>query len=133
MSKSIKKNLGLDYNQADEYKKVYGLDKNQVDGKIYNVLKPIFDNLTEEIRRASIFFTKQYPNANIKRVILTGGTAQMPGLLLYMANNLDLEVEIANPFRFVSVVPKVSTPPAPKITDEAPIYSTAFGLALKEV
>lgn len=133
MSKSIQQTLGLDYNQADEYKKVYGLDKNQVDGKIYNVLKPIFDNLTEEIRRASIFFTKQYPNANIKRVILTGGTAQMPGLLLYMANNLDLEVEIANPFRFVSVVPKVSTPPAPKITDEAPIYSTAFGLALKEV
>jgi type IV pilus assembly protein PilM len=132
VTKSIQQTLGLDYNQADEYKKVYGLDVSQVDGKIYGIIKPLMDTLVDEIKRASIFFTKQYPNANIKRVILTGGSAQMPNLLLFMANSLDLEVEVANPFRFVTTLSK-SPQEITKLNEEGPIYSSAFGLALKEV
>ncbi|OGC68701.1 hypothetical protein A2415_01975 [candidate division WWE3 bacterium RIFOXYC1_FULL_39_7] len=132
MTKSIQQTLNLDYNQAEEYKKVYGLDKNQVDGKIFEVVKPHIDNIISEVKRASIFFTKQQPNANIKRVILTGGTAQMPGLLLYMANNLDLEVEVANPFRDIILGPH-ALQQNPSLNELGPIFSTAYGLALKEV
>lgn len=130
VTKSIAQSLNLDYSQADEYKKVYGLDKNQVDGKIFEVVKPIVDNVISEIKRASIFFTKQYPDATIKRVILSGGTAQMPGLLLYMANNLDLEVEIANPFKKVEFSPKVEQVKN-QLLEQGSIYAISMGLALK--
>jgi len=130
ITKSIAQDLNLDYSQAEEYKKVYGLDKNQVDGKIFTVVKPIVDNIVSEIKRASIFFTKQYPDATIKRVILAGGTAQMPGLLLHMANNLDLEVEIANPFRKVEFSPKVEQVKS-QLIEQSSIYAIAMGLALK--
>ncbi|RJR27394.1 type IV pilus assembly protein PilM [candidate division WWE3 bacterium] len=132
MTRSIQQSLNLDYNQAEEYKKVYGMDKNQVDGKIYDVVKPHIDSMIEEVKRASIFFTKQQPNANIKRVILTGGAAQMPGLLLYMASNLDLEVEVANPFRDLILGPKAQQK-NPSLLEQGPIFSSAYGLALKEV
>ena len=132
LTKSIQQGLNLDNAQADEYKKIYGMDPNQVDGKIFDVLKPVIDNIIIEVKRASLFFTNHNPSANIKRVILSGGTAQMPGLLLYMAKNIDLEVELANSFKNLHISPKLVTQKN-TIQDQSLIYSTAVGLALKEV
>ena len=132
ISRAIQQGLNLDYSQADEYKKVYGIDPNQVDGKIYEVVKPIIDNVLTEVKRASLFFTKQNPGANMKRVILTGGTAQMPGLLSYMAGNLDLEVEVSNPLKYVELSSRLEKQRA-AFLEEGPIFSTPIGLALKEV
>lgn len=132
LTKTLQQNLGLDYNQANEYKKAYGMDKNQADGKVFNALKPQVDNIISEVQRAAIFFTKQQPNATIKRVILTGGTAQLPGLLLYLASSMDYEVELANPFRDLKISPKVMQLD-PKFMEHGPVFSTALGLALREM
>jgi type IV pilus assembly protein PilM len=132
ISRAIQQGLNLDYGQADEYKKVYGIDQNQVDGKIYEVVKPIVDNILTEVKRAGLFFTKQNPGANMKRVILTGGTALMPGMLSYMASNLDMEVELANPLKYVELSGKLEDQRA-VFMEQGPIFSTPIGLALKEV
>ena len=132
LTRAIQQELSLDYTQAEEYKKAYGLDNNQVDGKIYNVLKPMFDNIILEIKKSRIFFTTQNPSVNINRVILSGGTALMPGLLFYMANNLDLEVELSNPWKNIQLSPKLA-PQRDLLIEQGPLFSTCVGLALKEV
>jgi type IV pilus assembly protein PilM len=132
LTRSIQQGLDLDYNQAEEYKRAYGLDSNHADGKIYNILKPLFDNIVMEIKRSKIFFTSHNPNVNINRVILCGGTALMPGLLFYMATNLDLEVELANPWRNIVLSPKVETRKE-NLFEQGPILATSVGLALKEI
>jgi type IV pilus assembly protein PilM len=132
LTRALKQTLNLDQNQAEEYKKTYGMERAQVDGKVYDVLKPHIDSIISEVQRASIFFTKQQPNASIKRVILSGGTAQMPGLLLYLASNIDFEVETASPFKNFQLSPKVAQQD-PKLMDHSPVYSTAIGLALKDL
>lgn len=132
ISKSLQQQLALDSNQADEYKKVYGLDRTHFEGKIYDVIKPIIDSIIAEIKRASLFFTNNNPSATIKRVILTGGTALMPGLLYYVANNLDLEVELANPLKGLEISSRLKDK-ANLLKQQAPLFSTAIGLALKEV
>jgi type IV pilus assembly protein PilM len=132
ISRAIQQGLNLDYGQADEYKKVYGIDQNQVDGKIYEIARPIIDNVLTEVKRAGLFFTKQNPGANMKRVILTGGTALMPGMLSYMASNLDMEVELANPLKYVELSGKLEDQRA-VFMEQGPIFSTPIGLALKEV
>ncbi len=132
LTKAIQQQLNLDYTQAEEYKKVYGMDSNQVDGKIFNVLHPLFDNIVNEIKRSRIFFTTHNPNVTINRVILSGGTALMPGLLFYMANNLDLEVELANPWKNIVLSPKLDSQ-RDFLLGHGAIYSTPVGLALKEV
>jgi type IV pilus assembly protein PilM len=106
------------------------LDKLQAEGKVYDVLKPITDNLIMEVKRASVFFTKHSPSATIKRVILSGGTALMPGLLSYIANNLDMEVQIANPLKNMVISPKLEKQKA-SLVEHAATYSTAIGLAMK--
>lgn len=131
LTRAIQQELSLDYTQAEEYKKAYGLDSNQAEGKIFNVLKPMFDNIILEIKKSRIFFTTQNPNVNINRVILSGGTALMPGLLFYMANNLDLEVELSNPWKTIQLSPKLAAQKQ-LLIEQGPLFSTCVGLALKE-
>jgi type IV pilus assembly protein PilM len=132
LTRAVQQGLSLDIMQAEEYKKVYGMDQNQVEGKVYNLLKPLIDNIVVEVQRASLFFTNHNSSANIKRVILTGGTALMPGLLLYIARSLEYEVELANPIRNIAVSPKLEEQKN-ILMQLGPIYSTAIGLALREV
>ncbi len=130
MTKAIQQSLNLDTNQAEEYKKAYGMDPLQADGKIFSVLKPMVDSLILEMKRATVFFTKHNPSANIKRVILTGGTAQMPELLTYIAKNVDFEVQLANPLANFQFSSKLE-PQKKNILQESSLYSAVAGLALR--
>ena len=132
ITKAIQQELNLDVQQAEEYKKVYGMDPMQAEGKIFNVIRPIMDNLILEIKRATVFFTKHNSSANIKRLILTGGTALMPELLTYVAKNVDFEVQLANPLANFQFSQKLE-PRRKDLSQDGPMYSTAVGLALREV
>ena len=130
LTKSIQQTLGLELAQAEEYKKAYGLDQSQGDGKVYEVLKPVIDSLILEVKRANVFFSKHNSSDTINRVMITGGTALMPGLLMYMASNLDLEVQVANPVANLIVSSKLEKRKN-ELIEQAPRYSTAIGLALR--
>jgi type IV pilus assembly protein PilM len=132
MTKTIMQNLDLDHGQAEEYKKVYGLDEFQGEGKVAQSITPVMDNLVTKVRRAIIFFTNHNPSASIKRVVMSGGTALMPNLLSYMANKLDLEVLLANPLNDIEISPKLEKRKQNLIEDAAS-YSSSIGLALRGV
>lgn len=132
ITKAAQQNLSLEYAQAEEYKKTYGLDSNQAEGKVYEAIKPVIDNILAEIKRSKIFYTTHNPSVNINKVILTGGTALMPGLLFYIANNLDLEVELANPWRNIQISPKIEAQKQ-QLMELGPVFVSSVGLALKEV
>lgn len=132
LTRAVEQELSLDTQQAEEYKRAYGLDQSQADGKVYNAIKPVFDNILMEIKRSKIFYTTHNPNVMIKKVILSGGSALMPGLLFYIANNLDVEVELANPWRAIQL-PQNLESHKDTLMDHGPMYVTAVGLALKEV
>ncbi len=132
ITKAIQQELNLDVQQAEEYKKIYGMDPMQVESKIFNVIKPVVDNLILEIKRATVFFTKHNSSASIKRLILTGGTALMPELLTYIAKNVDFEVQLANPLANFQFSSKIESK-RKDLTLDGPMYSTAVGLALREI
>lgn len=131
LTRAISQDLNLDFNQADEYKKTYGLDSSHFEGKVFNSISSIFDNVISEITRSKIFFNTRNPDVNIRRVIISGGTALMPGLLFYLATKLDLEVELAQPWRNIVFSPKIESQ-RETLNDIGPMFVTAVGLALKE-
>lgn len=55
----------------------------------------------------------------------------MPGLFFYMASNLDLEVELANPWKIIQFSDK-NAARKNSLLEEGPVYATSVGLALKE-
>jgi len=132
LTRAVAQTLNLEFAQAQEYKETYGLDSSQADGKVFNAIKPVFDSVLAEIKRSKVFYTTHNPSVIINRVILAGGTALMPGLLFYVANNLDMEVELANPWRNVLFSPKLMSQKE-ALMDQAPLYVTPVGLALKGI
>lgn len=98
LTKALETAIGLNTNQAEEYKRSYGLDPAQFQGKVAEVLTPSVGLLLTEIRKAVQFFTNQRPQQQLQRVVLSGGTALLPNLAQHVTNQLGVEVLISAPF-----------------------------------
>lgn len=125
LTRAIAQNFNFDINQAEEYKKVYGMQEDQLEGKLFMSLKPIIDVIVTEGRRVIQAHEAQNKQRPIKRIVLTGGGASMPGLVTYITNFLGLEVQEADPWYGLSFDNNLKN----KLTSEGPAYSIAAGLA----
>lgn len=128
LTRTLSQHFNFEFLQAEEYKKVYGLLEDQLEGKVFETLKPVVDIICGETKRVVQSFQVKYPQNPIKRIILSGGGAKMPGLVIYLANTLDLEVQEADPWYTVSKDQNLTG----KLTQDAPSYSVAVGLAMRE-
>lgn len=128
LTRSLAQHFNFDPAQAEQYKRIYGLKEDQLEGKVYEALKPITDIIAAEGKRVIQAFETKYPSSPVKRVVLSGGGAKMPGLVVYLANIWGLEVQEADPW--YSIVKDQSS--VLKLSQDAPSYSVAVGLALRE-
>lgn len=127
LTRAISQYLNFEYIQSEEYKKVYGMLENQLGGKIYQILKPLVDIIVSEAQRVSQAFHAKNPQNPIKRVVLTGGGAKLPGLVVYLATSLGMEVQEADPWYFIEKDSSLQN----KLTADALNYTVAVGLALR--
>ena len=98
LSKALQQSIGLDANQAEQYKRTYGLDETQFQGKVRQALEPGTRALTTEVVKAMRFFANQAGSEAVQRVLLSGGTAQLPGFVQYMTEQVGVEVLVVAPF-----------------------------------
>lgn len=129
LARAVAQDLGFEVEQAEEYKKVYGLEKNKLEGKIFKAIAPVFNLIINEIKRSIEFYRQKDPENSIKRLVLSGGTAKLPGLAVYLAKIFGLEVQIINPWQNIEREEKLF----PNIEEDAPFYTAAVGLALKDI
>ncbi len=127
IARSVAVELGLEFNQAEEYKKSYGLDESKLEGKVVKAIKPVIDLITAEIKRVLAFYETHGSQEPVKRVVLSGGTAMLPGLVHNFTLSLGLEVQVGNPFANISLTEKQKL----EIGENTALYTTAVGLALK--
>lgn len=127
LARGVANDLGFEVDQAVEYMKTYGLDATQLEGKVMQAIKPVFDVVVNEVRRALAYYAGKYPDKPVKRIVLAGGTAKLPGIVIYLAEALGLEVQVGNPWDGIALPPNISK----KLIDEGTSYSIAVGLALK--
>ncbi len=128
LTRAIAQQFSFELSQAEEYKKVYGLMPDQLEGKVFQALKGVVDIIVDETRRVVQAFQTKNSQNGIKRVVLAGGGAKLPGFVIYLANNLGLEVQEADPWYFVAKDKSITG----KLSAEGPLYSVAVGLALRE-
>jgi type IV pilus assembly protein PilM len=128
INRAIATDLALTPEQAEEYKKAYGISDQTLGGKIGKAAEPILSSILAEVKKAISFYNQKYGNTDvIRQILLSGGTAKLPGIELYFAQNSGIETVTANPWKVLAPqeVPK-------DILDNAPDYSVAVGLAMKE-
>ncbi|KKQ66426.1 MAG: hypothetical protein US86_C0005G0037 [Candidatus Daviesbacteria bacterium GW2011_GWA2_38_24] len=128
LTRTISQTLSFEFSQAEEYKKVYGLLEDQLEGKLVQVIKPIINVIISEAKKVIQSHESQNPQRAVKRVVLTGGGAQLPGLVIYFANSLGLEVQEGDPWFSISKDPKLQA----KLSEQAALFSVAAGLSLRE-
>jgi type IV pilus assembly protein PilM len=126
LSRALVQGLGFHQNQAEEFKKTYGLDRRHLEGKIVEAVRPIMDTIVSEIKRAVAFYQEKYHNERVDEVILSGGTARLPGMVVYMAEQIGIEAQLANPWVGIRMDPRFAA-----LQNEGAVFSVAVGLALK--
>lgn len=102
LTKALETSIGLDASQAEQYKRSYGLDGSQFQGKVKEALLPAVNMLLTEIRKSVQFFINQNPQESVQRVVLSGGTALLPGLVQHITDELGVEVLVSSPFSGMS-------------------------------
>ncbi len=63
---------------------------------------PVLDIATE-VRRSLDFYRRQHRNEPIDRIVMTGGSANIPGLTQLMTDETGVTTEIGNPFRYLEM------------------------------
>lgn len=127
-TRAVAQGLGIEANQAEEYKKTYGLSGTQLEGRVRGSLDPVFRVVVDEIKKAVHFYQTEEQGDSPTSVILTGGTSSMPEMATLLTKYLGLEVVIGNPFENVKMEPEV----AKTIQPFVPLYAVATGLAKRE-
>ncbi|KKS98401.1 MAG: type IV pilus biogenesis protein PilM, type IV pilus assembly protein PilM [Candidatus Gottesmanbacteria bacterium GW2011_GWA2_43_14] len=129
LTRAISEELGFDFAQAEEYKNTYGMDESKLEGKIYKIVTPFFNNIFTEMEKNIAYFKEEYPKEELMTVVILGGTAKMPGLMLSTTKNIGINSQISNPFINIQANEEILN----SLTADSPIYTTAVGLALKEL
>lgn len=112
--------------QAEEYKKTYGLKKDVLEGKLVVAIQPIIDTIANEMKRAIAFFEETYEEEHIDVVLLSGGSAKLPGLVPYLTQIGGKETQLANPWVGITKDIRFSA-----LNTEGPVFSVAVGLAVR--
>lgn len=126
-TRAVAQGLGIQYQQAEQYKRAYGLSGDRLEGKIKGALDPVFRIVADEIKKAIHFYQSEEKGEAPVSVIVSGGTSAMPEVISTLTNLLGVEVVVGNPFSKVSVDPQTLKSLAPY----SPLYSIAVGLALR--
>ena len=120
----ISKGLGLNYEEAENAKKKYGLLDSEA--KIKESILPLIDLISSEIKKISLNFS-QTEKKEIQKIILAGGTALMPGLAEYFSKELSKPVVVADPFSSIYYPPVLEK----TIKTMGPSYAIALGTGLR--
>lgn len=126
INRAISTDFGLSHAQAEGYQRAYGISNSPLGQRIGKSTEPIMSSILSEVKKAIIYYSQKYKDSKIEQIILSGGTAKIPGIDAYFANNAGIETVIANPWKSFSPnnIPK-------EIMDNAPDYSIAVGLSLR--
>jgi type IV pilus assembly protein PilM len=96
--------------------------------KVFQTLRPVFNDFASEMQRSLNYFTGQDATAKIGGVILVGNAAKLRGLSDFLSKQLQLEVHRLHEYRNLEgqVVMK-----APAFKENHLAFATAYGLVLQ--
>ncbi len=127
MTRSISQGLGLDMEQAEQFKMKFGLSQDKLEGQVFRAMSPIISNIVEEIQRSIKYYQDQF-GGNLQKIVLTGGGSSTPELLSHLRAALGIEVVYGNPWMNINFDPNL----AEKLNENAFNFACAVGLAKRE-
>lgn len=126
LSRAVAQGLDFELAQAEEFKRTYGVEQDKLEGKIAAATKPVMDTIVSEMTRAIAFYQEKYKGERVETVLLSGGTARLPGMVVFIAQALGIEAQLANPWVGIQKGSQFAV-----LDTEGAVFSVAVGLALR--
>lgn len=128
LTKAIAEQMGVSVVEAEQMK--IDLGKSQMDGvppAVEQILQPILNEINYslgEYRRL-----EQANAERVEKIIITGGSANLPGMVPYLAGKLNINTYVGDPWARVAI-PQALRP----VLDEiGPRFAVAVGLAMRDM
>jgi len=125
-TKAIAKEFQLSEKDAENMKAKAGFDPTHEDAKLVFLLQKQFVRIVKEAQEVLKYFSDT-TQQNVKKIILTGGSALLPKLDEYLKENLSMPVEVGQP------ITKSKLENKSVFKKNEIIYANVTGLALRAV
>lgn len=126
ITRALAQTLSMQLPQAEEYKRTYGLNPSQFEGKIRQAIMVIMNGIIVEVRKAVEYHSNK-SGSKIQKIVISGGGAYMPDLTGVMSENFPgVEVSIGDPFAYGKAMRGVVVP------QERAVYGVAVGLSRRK-
>lgn len=126
VTQALAQSLGMNYEDAERMKRDLAVQDSTEPPK---VIKEAIAPFVHELRYALELYAQQefHDNSTVEKMILTGGTANIPALDPYLTKELDVNVYVGDPWA------RIAAPPAlrPVLEEIGPRFAVALGLAMR--
>ena len=134
-SEEIQKTLNVSFEEAERIKvgdTAGGVSTDVIPQEVEEAMRDVSDTLLGEIQRSLDFYRATASSTrSIEKLVLCGGSAQVPGLVSLFQERVDIPVEIANPFALIDVASEVSN--QERVRELAPALGVAVGLGMRRL
>jgi type IV pilus assembly protein PilM len=128
-TEGLKRELNLSSEAAEKFK-VTGQIEGGKGAELKALVKPIADNVIEEIRRTVSLYgaVGSDEGDGLKHIYLSGGTAKIPGFDALLGERMGVPVSLAEPFRGFIVNKSIDRT---YLASAAPLFAVAAGLSIR--
>lgn len=130
ITEAISSILNITQKEAEKIKISQGINHSLENDSVFNALVPLLENLSAEIEKSMDFYQNMSKsNTEVKKIIITGGGANLKGLISYFSVRLFKEVVFGNPWANLNLgknLPIISK-------QDSARYATAVGLAMRGI
>jgi type IV pilus assembly protein PilM len=128
LTQVISNGLNISPIRAEMLKKSRGLLSGLGEENLQGLMIPLLDVIISEVKKVGAIYTDR-TRREIKKVILIGGSASIPGLVDYFGKELGKEVILGNSF-FQIQFPQALMPFLPNL---GTVFASAVGVALRDL
>ena len=141
LTKTVSEHCKISWEEAETTKKDFGLAGSGAElspdrpaeeaAQVKNVILPLLENMVQDIDYTFKYFSYQVTRSQITRfdkVILSGGSSCLKGLVPFLRDRLDAEIEIIDPLAAFSPIDKSLS-----AGGVSPRLNVALGLALRGI
>jgi type IV pilus assembly protein PilM len=130
ITEEIQRQMGVNFSEAESLK-IFGDGSGNIPEEIVEIINQVLDSFFEELKKTIDFWVSSTSEEVFDGCIITGGGAQVPGLLENLKELLDTDVQVLNPFNTMSF--NSSNIPEEKMNEIAFKGICAIGLAMRSL
>lgn len=128
ISRTLATALGIEKNRAEEIKAEMGLAGKEGDKELSKIIAPLVEILLNETEKIMNLYSRK-SGKPVSKIIISGGSANMKGLLEKFTEYFKIESKIGNPFFHVNHPALLEK----TLNEIGPSFAIAVGLAMREI